>query len=68
MTIQHYEKLGGFTAENKHLREIACRIGILTEVILGGRPYRQPESIALTNLTNALHKLREEIQFTRNQG
>jgi hypothetical protein len=65
MTVDAYEKEGGFREELGHVREIGMRIVSLKEA-LPVRPHRQPELDALNKLSAALDELRLEIGVTRN--
>lgn len=65
MTVNDYEKQGGFREELQELRDIGMRITVLKEAI-PARPHRDPEMDALNKLAAALDELRLEIGRTRN--
>lgn len=64
MTVQDYEKQGGFQEELGIIRTIGMSLTSLQEM-LPARPYREAEGKALDDLTNALERLRHEIHVTR---
>ncbi len=64
MTVQDYEKSGGFTEELQLVRAIGQHITTLLDAI-PARPHRSPEITAAVELRDSLDKLRLEICATR---
>jgi hypothetical protein len=65
MTVQDYERQGGFREEMKLMREIGHRITTLQDM-LPARPNRGTELHALEELHRQHLKLLHEINQTRN--
>ncbi len=64
MTINDYERDGGFSQELRLIREMGMALTALEEAV-PARPFRKPELDALRQLRGALESLRAEICETR---
>jgi hypothetical protein len=64
MTVQDYEKQGGFRDELNKVRDMGMALTSLEE-LMPARPHRQPEWEVVAGVRNALETLRKEILETR---
>jgi hypothetical protein len=64
MSIEEYEKSGGFREELGYMRTMGQSILSMQEA-LPARPHSEDESVALEDLENAHRKLHEAILKTR---